>query len=111
MLGENVAVYDYKTGHTTASLVEIVSGLKLQLLTYLLGLMEEADGNPLLPAALMYIYLSGDVKIVSSVPRNGIPDLPAKDGASGFITSSGATVYDLDSRAGSNDSILPVRGS
>ena len=58
MLGENVAVYDYKTGHTTASLVEIVSGLKLQLLTYLLGLMEEADGNPLLPAALMYIYLS-----------------------------------------------------
>ena len=57
----------------------------------------------------MYIYLSGDVKIVSSVPRNGIPDLPAKDGASGFITSSGATVYDLDSRAGSNDSILPVR--
>lgn len=109
MLGENVAVYDYKTGHTTASLVEIVSGLKLQLLTYLLGLMEEADGNPLLPAALMYIYLSGDVKIVSSVPRNGIPDLPAKDGASGFITSSGATVYDLDSRAGSNDSILPVR--
>ena len=64
--------------------------------------MEEADGNRSLPAALMEIYLSGDVKIVSSALRNRIPDLPAMDLVHpAWITSIGASAYDLDSRAGS----------
>lgn len=48
--------------HPVATLQEVVAGLKLQLLTYLLA-VEEAGKGGLLPAALMYIYLSGDVKI------------------------------------------------
>ncbi len=106
--GNNVAIFDYKTGKTTASLKEIVSGIKLQLLTYLLAVMEENKGNPLLPTALMYLYLSGDVKSLTSVPPGGKPPLSAKDNASGFLLADKEKIRQLDEKAGSPESLLPV---
>ncbi|MDY6085062.1 MAG: PD-(D/E)XK nuclease family protein [Dialister sp.] len=56
--GNRVAIYDYKTGTPHLSLDDILSGYKLQLITYLLAVMEANPESPLLPAAIMYIYLS-----------------------------------------------------
>ena len=108
MDGDNAAIFDYKTGKTTASLKEIVSGVKLQLLTYLLAVMEENKNHPLLPTALMYLYLSGDVKSISAVPPGGEPPLSAKDNASGFLLSDKEKIRALDEKAGSPESLLPV---
>lgn len=103
-----VAIFDYKTGHTTATLQEAVAGLKLQLLTYLLDVEEEGGGG-LLPAALMYIYLSGDVKSLPAVPPGGKPPLKDKEYTSGWILSDTDILRRLDGAAGEEDSFLPVK--
>lgn len=108
MAGNGVAIYDYKTGTPEASLQEVVAGLKLQLLTYLLAVEEEGKGG-LLPAALMYIYLSGDVKNMKAVPPGSKPPLPDKDSGSGWILDDPDMVKALDSAAGTDDSILPLK--
>ena len=107
--GEAAAIFDYKTGRTRASLQEIVSGLKLQLLTYLLALSENNDHPGLLPAALMYIYLSVDVKSTASVPPGGEPAISKKDMTSGFLLQDTTVLKDLDSALGEDDSYLSVR--
>ncbi len=96
--GRAVAIFDYKTGNTTATLQEAVAGLKLQLLTYLLDVEEEGDEG-LLPAALMYIYLSGDIKSLPAVPPGGTPPVKDRDNTSGWILSDADTVRRLDSAA------------
>lgn len=101
------AVFDYKTGHPKITLQEVVAGLKLQLLTYLLEVKEEGGGN-LLPAALMYIYLSGDVKSPPAVPPGSQPDIKDKDNMSGWILNDPSTVRELDEKAGEDDSFLSV---
>ena len=106
--GRAVAIFDYKTGTTTATLQEAVAGLKLQLLTYLLDVEEEGDEG-LLPAALMYIYLSGDIKSLPAVPPGGTPPVKDRDNTSGWILSDADTVRRLDSAAGEEDSFLPVK--
>ena len=106
--GRAVAIFDYKTGNTTATLQEAVAGLKLQLLTYLLDVEEEGDEG-LLPAALMYIYLSGDIKSLPAVPPGGTPPMKDRDNTSGWILSDADTVRRLDSAAGEEDSFLPVK--
>ena len=106
--GDAVAIFDYKTGRTTATLQEAAAGLKLQLLTYLLDVEEEGGGG-LLPAALMYIYLSGDVKSLPAVPPGGEVPVRDKDNTSGWILSDPDMLRRLDSAAGGDDSFLPVR--
>lgn len=103
-----MAIFDYKTGRTTATLQEAAAGLKLQLLTYLLDVEEEGGGG-LLPAALMYIYLSGDVKSLPAVPPGGEVPVKDKDNTSGWILSDPDMLRRLDSAAGGDDSFLPVR--
>lgn len=56
--GNRVAIYDYKTGTPKLMLEDILSGYRLQLITYLLAVMETHPEESLLPAAIMYIYLS-----------------------------------------------------
>lgn len=109
--GNRTVIADYKTGRTEASLREIVSGMKLQLLTYFLAAEEEAEktGRALLPAALMYIYLSGDVKVLSQIPAGGIPDIPEKEQVSGYFLNDPEVLRSLDSRMGESDSFLSVR--
>lgn len=104
-----VAIFDYKTGHTEATLAEIVAGLKLQLLTYLLAVEQEHPEEQLLPAALMYIYLSGNVTKVEQVPPNGNVNLSEKDHASGYVLADPSLLKSLDKDAGESDSCLPVR--
>ncbi len=106
--GDDVAIFDYKTGHTEAKLSEIVSGLKLQLLTYLLAVMEENHGHPLLPTALMYLYLTGDVKSLPQVPAGGEPPISTKEGASGYLINDADKLRALDESIGNPDSFLPV---
>lgn len=106
--GDAVAIFDYKTGRTTATLQEAAAGLKLQLLTYLLDVEEEGGGG-LLPAALMYIYLSGDVKSLPAVPPGEEVPVKDKDNTSGWILSDPDILRRLDSAAGGDDSFLPVR--
>ena len=106
--GKAAAIFDYKTGTPTISLQEAVAGLKLQLLTYLLE-VEEEEKDGLLPAALMYIYLSGDVKNLPLVPPGSTPTLPEKDNAAGWILNQPETVKALDHSAGSDDSFLSVK--
>lgn len=108
----HVAIFDYKTGRTTASLQEIVSGLKLQLLTYLLAVKEsekEGASSSLLPTALMYIYLVGDVQAVSQVPPGGVPEFEPKDNTSGFLAQDAEALKLLDSEVGSEDSFLKAK--
>ncbi len=107
--GNSVAIFDYKTGHTTASLQEIVSGLKLQLLTYLLAISETEKNASLLPAALMYIYLSGDVKSTTAVPPGGTPPLTNKGNTSGYLIQDATLLKELDQALGSDDAFLSVR--
>lgn len=104
-----IAIFDYKTGHTEATLAEIVAGLKLQLLTYLLAVEQEHPEEQLLPAALMYIYLSGNVTKVEQVPPNGNVNLSEKDHASGYVLADPSLLKSLDKDAGESDSCLPVR--
>ena len=108
MDGRAAAIYDYKTGTPVATLQEVVAGLKLQLLTYLLAVEEEGKGG-LLPAALMYIYLSGDVKNMAAVPPGSQPPLPDKKSGSGWILNDPDVIKSLDSAVGTDDSILPLK--
>lgn len=109
--GNRAVIADYKTGGAEVSLREIVAGLKLQLLTYFLAAAEEAGrtGNTLLPAALMYIYLSGDVRAVAQTPSGGIPKLPEKDKAAGYFLNDPQVLRELDAHMGETDSFLAVR--
>lgn len=106
--GNAVAIFDYKTGHPTATLQEAAAGLKLQLLTYLLD-VEEEGGEGLLPAALMYIYLSGDVRSLPSVPSGDTPLSQDREQTSGWILNDPDIVRSLDSAAGEDDSFLSVK--
>lgn len=106
--GKHLAIFDYKTGHTQATLQEIVSGQKLQLLTYLLAFSENYAQYGLLPTALMYIYLSGDVKSIATVPPGGNAPQPEKDKLSGYLIDAPDQLKELDTALGTPDSFLPV---
>lgn len=107
--GNKVAIFDYKTGHPQLTLQEIVSGQRLQLLTYLLALLENNRSHSLLPAAVMYIYLSGDVKSMATVPPGGAPPTSPKEMTAGFLLNDRETLESLDNALGSSDSFLSAR--
>lgn len=64
-----IVIADYKTGNVSADLQSMLTGYHLQLIVYLMAALEK-DKEHLLPAALVYIYLSGDALISKSIPPN-----------------------------------------
>lgn len=97
--GNRIAIYDYKTGTPDISLDEILSGYKLQLITYLMVVMETHAAEDLLPAAIMYIYLSEkDV----TLPRP--PDLDEAKGlsrcAEGYFIDEPTVLHSLEHSPG-----------
>jgi len=102
------AIFDYKTGRPSISIQEAAAGLKLQLLTYLLAVEDKTEGS-LLPTALMYIYLSGDVRNISSVPPGGKVDNDPKNNGSGWIIDDPDLVRALDSAVGTEDAFLKAK--
>ena len=102
------AIFDYKTGHPTISIQEAAAGLKLQLLTYLL-VVKEQEKDSLLPTALMYIYLSGDVKNVSTVPPGGQVSPDPENNGAGWIIDDSELVKELDSAIGTEDAFLKAK--
>ncbi|MDL2280764.1 helicase-exonuclease AddAB subunit AddB [Selenomonadales bacterium OttesenSCG-928-I06] len=63
---EYILVIDYKSGVTTFNLNEIFYGLKIQLITYLMAILELSD-KKYLPAAAVYYYLKNPL-ITSKTP-------------------------------------------
>lgn len=98
-------VCDYKTGTPDLTLSEIAAGYRLQLITYLMAVLESGDQS-LLPGALLYIYLRGETRTVP-VPAGGAPAEPQKQLA-GYFLSDRDFLAALDSRVGTEGSILPV---
>lgn len=98
-------VTDYKTGTPDLTLAEITAGYRLQLITYLMAVLESSN-EPLLPGALLYIYLQSGTRSVA-VPAGGIPAAPPK-GLRGYFLADDAILSALDSRLGTEDSVLPV---
>ena len=94
--GRYAAVCDYKTGSPKLSLNEIMEGLSLQLITYLLALSKTKDTKDLLPAAMMYIYLHGRPKSIS-VPPNGISHPKEKENTNGIFLNDPDVLRTLDS--------------
>ena len=97
-------VCDYKTGTPDLTLSEIAAGYRLQLITYLMAVLESGDQS-LLPGALLYIYLRGETRTVP-VPAGGAPAEPQKQLA-GYFLSDRDFLAALDSRVGTDH---PARG-
>ena len=105
--GRYAAVCDYKTGSPKLFLNEIMEGLSLQLITYLLALSKTKDTKDLLPAAMMYIYLHGRPKSIS-VPPNGIPHAKEKENTNGIFLNDPDVLRTLDSQSGTDDGFIGV---
>ncbi len=101
----HVVVYDYKTGSPKVSLNDIVHGVSLQLITYLLALSQEKDTDDLLPAAMMYMYLHSETVSVN-VPPNGIPALKKNTGMNGILVDDPDILRSLDKKAGTEDGFI-----
>lgn len=105
--GRYAVVCDYKTGSPKLSLNEIMEGLSLQLITYLLALSKTKSTKDLLPAAMMYIYLHGRPKSMS-VPPNGIPHPKEKENTNGIFLNDPDVLRTLDSQSGTDDGFIGV---
>lgn len=97
---DNAAVIaDYKTGNTTANLYSMLIGYHLQLIAYLLAVLRESK-NALLPAAILYIYISGDTALSASVPSSPdeLDEMPGKasDFMSGYFNQDEEIIQNLD---------------
>lgn len=96
--GENAAVIDYKTGTPSISLQEIVTGYRLQLITYLMAVWEDEG---LLPGALLYIYING-----GSCPLSGGKKQPE---LAGYFLNDPDFLSALDTNFGTDDVRIPVK--
>ena len=97
---DNAAVIaDYKTGSTTANLYSMLIGYHLQLIVYLLAVLRESK-NALLPAAILYIYISGDTALSASVPSSPdeLDEMPGKADhfMSGYFNQDEEIIQNLD---------------
>lgn len=94
---DNAAVIaDYKTGSTKANLYSMLIGYHLQLMVYLLAVLKESK-NTLLPAAILYIYISGDTALSAAVPSS--PDdlsHQTSDLMSGYFNQDEEIIQNLD---------------
>ena len=104
--GGAAVICDYKTGTPTLSLSEIVSGLKLQLITYLMAALETSE-NPLLPGAILYLYVQGNTRTVP-VSQSGTDTKPAKELA-GYFLGDRRFLESLDINLGKDGGFLPIR--
>lgn len=98
-------VCDYKTGSPNLTLSEIVTGYRLQLITYLMAVLEDRRKS-LLPGALLYIYLKGDTRPIP-VPDGAIPAEPPKD-LKGYFIDDRDFLTSLDKNLCTDDSYLPI---
>lgn len=110
--GDAVAIYDYKTGHPTVSLGEICSGLRLQLVTYLIALLameQESRGRSVsVPAALLYLYVSDETHTLPAPLAQG-EEPPREQASSGYFLRDANLLKELDRSAGTEDSFLRIR--
>ena len=104
--GGAAIVCDYKTGAPTISLSEIVTAQKLQLITYLMAALEDAE-NPLLPGALLYLYIQGNTRTVPA-PKDGQTAKPEKN-LSGYFLADRKFLEAVDTALGTDESFLPIR--
>lgn len=103
-------VSDYKTGIPKLTLSSILTGEHLQLITYLLAIMENDKSRGLLPAAMVYIYLSGDAFSISAPPEEGeVPSQDTKDLLSGYFIKDREILSSLDNGLGTDNQFIPVR--
>ncbi|RYD02269.1 hypothetical protein N752_26000 [Desulforamulus aquiferis] len=106
-------VIDYKSGEADLKLVEIIHGLKLQLLTYLdvaLRHSEQLINQPALPAGILYFPVK-DPLVVSSGPME--PELAAKAllkqlKLRGLLLADPLVVSLMDNQIKGYSEILPV---
>lgn len=104
--GGAAVVCDYKTGTPDIDLSQMTSGLKLQLITYLMAAVEES-GNALLPGALLYLYVQGATRTVP-VPADGT--IPKEDKqVAGYFLADSDFLRALDNTVGTPDSALPIK--
>ena len=99
-------VADYKTGRPEITLAAVAAGCRLQLVTYLMAVLE-AGGPSLLPGALLYIYLEGGGPRSVPVPADGVPAAPPK-AVSGYFLADDDLLRALDEHVGTERSVLPV---
>ncbi len=104
--GGAAVVCDYKTGTPDIDLSQITSGLKLQLITYLMAAVEES-GNALLPGALLYLYVQGSARTVP-VPADGTTPKEEKT-VNGYFLANPDFLRALDRAVGTPESSLPIR--
>lgn len=91
-----IAVCDYKTGMQQIDLNGIISGIKLQLVTYMLAMIKENPNENIIPTALMYIYLSHDSQSLSSIPLDETDGKKETDSCDGFYLSDMELLSKLD---------------
>lgn len=112
IMGNAVAVCDYKSGSPGISLAEITNGLKLQLITYMLAILlteqTKKEVRALMPAACMYIYISDEIQSLSSPPSPGEEEIPPTQGASGYVLHDPNVLEALDSHMEDSDAFFPV---
>ncbi len=106
--GKYVVVCDYKTGSPKIDLSDIINGTSLQLITYLLALSRDKSTKDLLPAAMMYIYLHGNVRPVETVPPDGDPPEEQKNNTNGLFLGDKDVLFTLDKETGTKDSFISV---
>lgn len=93
------AVIDYKTGTPTISLQEIVTGYRLQLITYLMAALENGEG--LLPGALLYIYIKGGSCLTEKAAEK-------ERSLAGWFLDDRSFLTALDGNLGTDDAFLPI---
>lgn len=103
--GGAAVVADYKTGAPDLTLAAIVSGYRLQLVTYLMAVLESGDAT-LLPGALLYIYLHGGARTVP-VPREGAAP-PGEKALDGYFLADKTVLSALDRELEQGNSPLPI---
>lgn len=104
----HAVVYDYKTGTPKADLNDIVNGLSLQLMTYLLALSEGEGHEHFLPAAMMYIYLRHTIPAIS-VPTEETLLPKVQTDTQGFLLEDASILQQLDKKAGTKEGFISVK--
>lgn len=88
-------VADYKTGQPRVTLGQIVTGMNLQLITYLMAVLESGDSS-LLPGAILYIYLKDFTRSVTVPAGADPPPKEQKDLVSGYALADNQFLEALD---------------
>ena len=106
------AVYDYKMRGKQLKLKEVLNGLTLQLLAYLLVLQQQgaalAGGKKLTPAGAFYIKLLRGMES-AKVPADALADDEVEARPQGLFRADDFELFDSRTQAGEASKVLPVR--